>query len=97
VCDPGNTQTINGTNRSCSQCPDGARECFAGHLVMERGMMVQNDFVNQTLHCPNQAACPGGRLPQSPDGKAMCVDGYEGQGCTSCSVGYAIADSSVLT
>ncbi|CAE7493499.1 pmpB, partial [Symbiodinium natans] len=94
ACEPGTTQIFNGSNRSCSACPDGARECLAGRLKLEPGLMVEQTNVSHTLHCPSEAACPGGQLPQ---GTAMCEAGYEGRGCANCRKGFAMGDSSVLS
>jgi len=59
--------------------------------------MVALEGVNRSFHCPNEAACPGGDVSQGRVRKAMCQDGYRGQGCTSCRDEYAIADSSVFS
>ncbi|CAE7248836.1 pmpB, partial [Symbiodinium pilosum] len=98
VCQEGQTQLLNGTNSSCHRCPDSARQCFAGHLRMESGLMVEEHDISRTLHCPNQEACPGGQLPRAEGAAAqpMCAEGYVGGGCTSCAEQFARADSSIL-
>ncbi|CAE7190373.1 unnamed protein product, partial [Symbiodinium microadriaticum] len=97
ACKPGDTQVLNVTRRPCSQCPEGAFKCLARELKMEPGLMVELEDVNRSFHCPNEAACPGGDVSQGKVRKAMCQDGYRGQGCTSCREEYAIADSSVFS
>ncbi|CAE7258392.1 pmpB [Symbiodinium sp. KB8] len=97
ACKPGDTQVLNVTRRPCSQCPEGAFKCLASELKMESGLMVELEDVNRSFHCPNEAACPGGDVSQGRVRKAMCQDGYRGQGCASCRDEYAIADSSVFS
>ncbi|CAE7610240.1 unnamed protein product [Symbiodinium sp. CCMP2456] len=86
-----------GTRRPCSQCPEGASKCLASELEMQPGLMVELEDVSRSFHCPNEAACPGGHVSQGRVRRAMCADGYRGQGCTSCSDEHAMADSSVFS
>ncbi|CAE7211480.1 unnamed protein product, partial [Symbiodinium microadriaticum] len=68
-----------------------------GSVLARSGLMVELEDVNRSFHCPNEAACPGGDVSQGRVRKAMCQDGYRGQGCASCRDEYAIADSSVFS
>ncbi|CAK9057177.1 Probable outer membrane protein PmpB (Polymorphic membrane protein B) [Durusdinium trenchii] len=98
-CPENSTQVENSTHEQCKPCPTGASFCYAAKLQMEPGMMLQGADL-EPLHCPNKAACPGGDLPFTENGRRMCEKGYGGPGCVECreeeGVSYLMADSSVL-
>lgn len=81
----GGPKIVNGTidGHLCVKVPQQTREATAEKVRLRRGYMVQDSNISLSLHCPNEMACPGGRITRSGFGK-MCEIGYQGPGCVNC-------------
>lgn len=81
----GGPKIVNGTidGNLCVKVPQQTREASADKVRLRRGYMVEDSNISLSLHCPNEMACPGGRITTSGFSK-MCETGYQGPGCVNC-------------
>jgi len=73
---------------NCKNCPEEAF-CYGNYTMTPRaGYWRTNNLTDRFYACPNKDACLGSPSSTELNTTGECAEGYEGNKCQVCSVGY---------